>query len=42
MLVLQHIDEINIFRIKGRFPTKGTRYFSFQSNNKDVRKSTFT
>lgn len=39
VLVLQRIGELNIFRIKGKFPTKGTRYFSFQSNNKDVRAS---
>jgi hypothetical protein len=36
VLVMRHIDETNIFRIKGRFLTNGVKYFSFQSNNKAV------
>lgn len=33
VLVMQNVDERSIFRIKGKFPTKGVRYFSLQSNN---------
>jgi hypothetical protein len=37
VLVQQHLDKTRILRITGKFPTKGVKYFSFQSNNKDVR-----
>lgn len=33
-----NVNENNIFRIKGKFPTKGVKYFSLQSNNPEVRK----
>jgi len=32
-----NVNENHIFRIKGKFPTKGVKYFSLQSNNPSVR-----
>jgi len=36
VLVMLNVNENNIFRIRGKFPTKGVRYFSLQSNNPEV------
>lgn len=33
ILVMQGVDDKAIFRIKGKYPTKGVKYFSLQSNN---------
>lgn len=33
------VNKKKIFRIRGKFPSTGNRYFSLQANNPDVRTS---
>ena len=36
VLVMTNVNKNKIFRIRGKFPTNGVRYFSLQSNNPEV------
>jgi hypothetical protein len=40
ILVMQGVDSKAIFRIKGKFPTKGVRYFSLQVKKAHQQQST--